>query len=248
MPFNEEIDRRVSSEISAWETIRKKMFGGTCHIILISFAILFIGHCLLPGVHAQDPQVVVKIQPKYKETSYKMIINDRQEISLITYQTEINKGILRLRSDSDLSLNRQIDLLAIILERVFKDVNKDEIHTLFIGRLINAFGTNNTQMSERLALSVYKSHLWDNTQGRPVSDHENVAVKTIANEARIFPELRQVFSRHGLLITVSGVEKVLINQPDLTPIGDALKFHGVTRTAKLPYDCLMWFSVSKTGD
>ena len=32
MPFNEEIDARVSDRLSGWNTVRKKMFGGTCHL------------------------------------------------------------------------------------------------------------------------------------------------------------------------------------------------------------------------
>jgi TfoX/Sxy family transcriptional regulator of competence genes len=33
MPFNEEIDQKVSDVISDWGTVKKKMFGGTCYII-----------------------------------------------------------------------------------------------------------------------------------------------------------------------------------------------------------------------
>jgi TfoX/Sxy family transcriptional regulator of competence genes len=33
MPYNEELDSRITSVISKWSTTRKKMFGGTCHLI-----------------------------------------------------------------------------------------------------------------------------------------------------------------------------------------------------------------------
>mgnify|MGYP001826600689 CR=1 FL=1 len=33
MPYNETIDSRVTGVISGWGTVRKKMFGGTCHIL-----------------------------------------------------------------------------------------------------------------------------------------------------------------------------------------------------------------------
>ena len=33
MPYNEAIDLSVTSIISDWGTTRKKMFGGTCHIL-----------------------------------------------------------------------------------------------------------------------------------------------------------------------------------------------------------------------
>jgi hypothetical protein len=33
MPYNEAIDASVTRAISGWGTVRKKMFGGTCHIL-----------------------------------------------------------------------------------------------------------------------------------------------------------------------------------------------------------------------
>lgn len=33
MPYNEQIDARVSETIAEWKTTRKKMFGGTCHLL-----------------------------------------------------------------------------------------------------------------------------------------------------------------------------------------------------------------------
>jgi hypothetical protein len=33
MPYSETLDSRLSRVVSAWKTTRKKMFGGTCHIL-----------------------------------------------------------------------------------------------------------------------------------------------------------------------------------------------------------------------
>ena len=33
MPYNEELDSRIGQAIAGWKTTRKKMFGGTCHIL-----------------------------------------------------------------------------------------------------------------------------------------------------------------------------------------------------------------------
>lgn len=33
MPYSEEIDSRIVGAIATWGTTRKKMFGGTCHLI-----------------------------------------------------------------------------------------------------------------------------------------------------------------------------------------------------------------------
>ena len=33
MGYNEELDRRISEATAPWKTTRKKMFGGTCHLL-----------------------------------------------------------------------------------------------------------------------------------------------------------------------------------------------------------------------
>jgi hypothetical protein len=135
--------------------------------------------------------------------------------------------------------------LSRILERVFKDNDKSSFSTFFIGRLINAFGENNMEMPERLALAAFKSPLWNKAKGKPVSGHENAFVKEIANKALIYVELKEMFEKFGLAIKVSGVEKVLVGTPDKMPFGNSLKRQGVKNTDKLPYDAMIWFSISK---
>ena len=213
--------------------------------VLIFSVLLIIGHFLSSDAFGQPYPVIIHLNPDYKETSYTIHTNAQQQISLTTYQTKINRGILRLRSNADLSFDQQIEFISKILKTVLEKVDKGAIHTLFIGRLIHAFGKNNPHLSIRLALSASKSPLWDNTQGKAVSVHENTAVKTIANQAHIFAELASVFADHKLTINVSAVEKVLIGRPDETPIEQSLKDAGVEPMARLPFDCLTWFSVSK---
>ena len=33
MPYDQELDDRIVAVIADWETVRKKMFGGTCHLL-----------------------------------------------------------------------------------------------------------------------------------------------------------------------------------------------------------------------
>lgn len=33
MPYSEKLDSKITSAISGWGTTRKRMFGGTCHLI-----------------------------------------------------------------------------------------------------------------------------------------------------------------------------------------------------------------------
>jgi hypothetical protein len=192
------------------------------------------------------PEVRVKPHEEYMETYYIIGEDKIKSISITTFQTELNKGVLRLRSGSDLPLDQQIEQLSKILDRVFKDEKKEEQHTLFVGRLIYAFGENNPQMSERLALAASKSPLWDKTKGKAVSGYDHVSVEKIANDSMIYPELKELFKKHGFDIKVSGFEKILINTPDRLPIGDALLKKGVSPSDRLPFDCLTWFSLKPT--
>jgi hypothetical protein len=214
--------------------------------ILVLGVILIIPYSSMATLKNLTLQVIVEPHPEYKETTYSIIDGDKNKISITTYQTELNKGIVRLRSNSNLPLKKQIDLLSKVLDRVWKDENKTEVHTLFIGRLGNAFGEGNTQMSERLAMAAYRSPGWNKIKGKPVSGHENYFVVKLANQAMIYPELEEIFRKHGLSITFSSAEKVLMGSPTkYIPFGDSLKEQGVEDSATLPFDCLTWFKISK---
>jgi len=197
------------------------------HIVFLLIVILIAGiliHLLL-NLFNPMPRVVIKSKPEYKEKSY-YIVDEHGKISLTTYQAKLNKGILRLRSNSDAQIKDQAKYVSLILDRVLQDENKAELRTLFIGRLINTFGNDRT-MSERLGQAAAKSSLWHNKQGKPVSGHANPAAKKIANGADIYKELRQAFNEHGLDIRVSGMEKVLIDKRSgsMVPIDAMTWFH-----------------------
>jgi hypothetical protein len=186
--------------------------------LLIVVVVLVLGFAvLLP----KGPKIIVLHKDDVKQTVYS---SEDNSLSLTTYDTEINEHILRLRSKSDLPLKVQVKIISKILKEVPKE---RQFRTFFIGRLLNAFGTDKT-MSERLSLAASKSPLWDKEKGRPRSGHENQCVKEIANQVMIYPELKEMFAKHGYEIEVSGVEKVLIDPQ-----------------TKLPYDCQTWFSLSK---
>ena len=184
-------------------------------IVVVVLALVFA--VLLP----KGPKIIVLNKPDVKETVYSLEDNS---ISLTTYETELNEDILRLRSSSELPLKEQVGIISKILKKVSKG---RRFRTFFIGRLINAFGADRT-LSERLSLAASQSPLWDKEKGRPRSGHENKFVKEIANQAMIYPELREMFAKHGYEIQVSCVEKVLIDPQ-----------------TKLPYDCMTWFSLNK---
>lgn len=186
-------------------------------LLIVAVALVLVFVVLLP----KGPKIIVLHKDDFKETVYALEDNS---ISLTTYETELNKDILRLRSSSELPLKEQVGIISKILKKVPRE---RQFRTFFIGRLINAFGADRT-LSERLSLAADESPLWDTVKGCPFTGHENQCVKEIANQTMIYPELREMFARHGYEIEVSGVEKVLIDPQ-----------------TKLPYDCMTWFSLSK---
>ena len=189
-----------------------------------SLLLLFVAACALALVFAillpKGPKIIVQHNEDTKQTVYSP---DNNSLSLTTYDTEINEHVLRLRSSSELPLKEQVGIISKILKKVPKE---RQFRTFFIGRLLNAFGADRT-LSERLSLAASQSPLWDREKGRPRSGHENQCVKEIANQAMIYPELKEMFAKHGYKIQVSSVEKVLIDSQ-----------------TKLPYDCQTWFSLS----
>jgi len=186
-------------------------------LLIVAVALILIVAVLLP----KGPKIIVLHKGDVKETVYSLEDNS---ISLTTYDTEINKDILHLRSSSELPLKEQVGIISRILNKIPKE---RQFSTFFVGRLIDAFGADRT-LSERLSLAASQSPLWDKEKGRPRSGHENTGVKEIANQATIYPELKEMFVQHGYEIQVSSVEKVLIDPQ-----------------TKLPYDCITWFSLSR---
>jgi hypothetical protein len=78
------------------------------------------------------------------------------------------------------------------------------------------------------SLAASKSPLWGQANGDPRIGYENKFVEEITSQAMIYPELKEMFARHGYEIQVSNLEKVLINPQ-----------------TELPYDCITLFSLRK---
>jgi hypothetical protein len=186
-------------------------------VLIVAIALVVVFAIVLP----KGPKIIVRHEDDLKEIIYALEDNS---ISLTTYETELNKDILRLRSKSELSLKEQVGIISRILTKLPKE---RKFSTFFVGRLIYAFGADRT-LSERLSLAASLSPLWDKEKGRPRSGHENKFVKEIANQAMIYPELKEMFAQHGYEVQIVSIEKVLIDPQ-----------------TKLPYDCMTWFSLSQ---
>jgi hypothetical protein len=99
-------------------------------------------------------------------------------------------------------------------------------------------------MPLRLALAAYRSPQWDVRRGRPLSGDLNRFVKDLANREPIYPELRALFVRFHRSISIASVEKVRVLKAENLPFYGELKKQGVQAADKLPFDCMVWFSLS----
>lgn len=191
-------------------------------IIIVLFVIIVLGIYLISS--GASNEVIIKHEDYRTTYSIKAI-----PIELEVMQG-VNEGIWRIRSNSDRSIDWQISVMDKLLSRALSDQKKPP-RTFMTSRLEESFG-NNRELSRRLSLAGKTSPLWAAFVGKMASAHwdattinGNKEVKTILNEKDVFRELVEMFKKHGLMIKVSHVEKVLIDKN------------------KLPFDCQLWFSI-----
>jgi hypothetical protein len=186
-------------------------------LLIVVLALILVWTIFLP----ESPRIIILHNPDAKETVYSL---EDKSLSLTTDDREGSEHYLSLRSKSKLSLQEQVAVLSVMLNRIPKE---RRFRTFSVGRLINAFGDDRS-LSERLTRAAAKSPLWDQSKVAPRTNNENNFVRDIANQAQIYPELKEMFARHGYEIRIAYVEKVLIDPQ-----------------TKLPFDCITWFSLSR---
>ncbi|NJD09334.1 MAG: hypothetical protein FIB01_02445 [Gemmatimonadetes bacterium] len=181
-----------------------------------------------------------------RETTFTLVDGDCR-ISWTVYESELNREVIRHRSDCALSLAGQAPLIGRLLRRVLEPgTGAAGFRTLSWGRLYPDDARDAT-MPVRLALAAMRSPGWDAAVGRPRSGDINGWVRQAANDARIYEELVPVFREVGLELTLAGVEKVLVQKAELLPFFAELQEAGVRPGDRVPFDCQTWFSVTRGG-
>ena len=188
------------------------------------------------------PSVVVEHSSQWNATIYKISSEDCS-IEWIARYSET--GVIKHTAECTAPLVEQMPLLEKICSEFFsKDKNTQAFRTLFWGRLEPDVPNGSREISLRLALAAYKSSGWDAKRGKAKNGDINGFVKDLANKEMIYPELKKMFERFNRNIKFSCAEKVLVQRADKLPFYEQLKQHGVKAAAKLPFDCMTWFSVS----
>jgi hypothetical protein len=167
------------------------------------------------------------------------------KIEWIARNSEI--GVVKHLSRCNATLARQLPLIMqICTEFLARDKNAGAFRTLFWGRLTpDGSKPDAHELSFRIALAAFKSPGWDVKRGRPKNGDINGFVRDIANREMIYPELKEVFRSFNKSVRFSSAEKVLVSNAGKFPFFDQLKQHGVKASDKLPFDCMIWFSVTE---
>jgi|GEM_PF-5720493 hypothetical protein len=189
----------------------KKLFW----VILVCILLLLIIWFFRP----QDSyQVKVKDEPKYQETTYTVIVKDKDWYQLITAQTELNKEIMAYGSNTVYIKPQLAPLRALLLKLIERE---GKLRPVLLWRTTKGYPEFFVRVGA--AVQKYPREL----RSRQANE---LAVK-IANELPAYPELKDFFNSLGYSIKVSSVEKVQING-----------------TKEMPIDFMLWFRVEKNRE
>ena len=195
----------------------------------------------LSAALCQD-DVVIRRDAELRETNYTISAGDCR-ISWTAYESELNRDVIRHRSDCSLSLREQALLIGKLLRKVM-DSRSDAARfpTLSWGRLYPD-GARDATLSVRLALAAKRSAEWDPVRGSPRGNDLNGWVRKVANDALIYEELRSTLLECGIDIRLAAVEKVLVLKARSLPFYERLRAAGIKPGDKVPFDCQAWFSM-----
>lgn len=194
---------------------------------------------------AQDhPAVSIEHSPYNDATIYR-IATDECAITWTVYTTELNRGVIKHSSRCTLPLEQQLPLLTSIYKTVMRqDANAAAFHTLFWGGLLPEQRPSSLEMSFRLAIAAHRSKEWDGTLGKPKHGDMNRFVKDLANSEPIYPELKTVFADVHRTVSIASMEKVRVLEAGRLPFSTELREQGVLDGERLPFDAMVWFTVT----
>ena len=141
----------------------------------------------------------------------------------------------------------QLPLHRKIFDEIFRDWEKNQFHTLFVGPLyrIEPAGTWNI----RIALASADSSDWmdwckhypNHSSGKSI----NQIFVELANQADVYRELKSLFKEFVLKIELNSVEKVFNGKVKDLPFSQELKSKGLKGNHRLIYDAgMIYFSIS----
>jgi hypothetical protein len=208
----------------------------------LSAAGLLLFHCAIGTAQvAGDDVRVTDLLLARGDVEYEIRSGADCRIRWVVSRTGVNAGIAQLRSDCRLTMSEQLSLQSKVLARVAAD--EPGLRTLFWGRLGKWH-----EWSGRLALAAARSAAWNAKAGKPKAGQSADAfVLSLMSQTDLFSELQQLLAALHLQVKVSGIEKVSVTAAGSLPsFAEHLAPAGVSASDKVPFDCLIWFSVERT--
>jgi len=213
-------------------------------------AVLTVCGAMLACAGGKAPEPVVKPEDEVsveRDTALGEIrygtVQGNCRITWTVHTTELNRAVIRHRSECDWPPAEQVRLLARLLGKVMQSgADRSQFRTLSWGRLYPD-GPQDSTMAARLALAAKDSADWDAARGSPRSGDVNGFVRQLANDRLIYPELRALFREFGRDIEIAAVEKVLVLPAGQLPFFEKLQKGGALPGDKVPFDCQVWFAI-----
>jgi hypothetical protein len=191
----------------------------------------------LTGAPAEGDEVQVRDYTRERgEVEYAVAVTQAGcELRWVASRTGVNAGIAQLRSDCKAPQGTQIHapLLASLL------AGEPSIKTLFWGGLSKL-----DMWPAKLAAAAAKSPQWDTRAGKPKSRGERTSVLVQSLLAGALASDLKNIAPADILLELASVEKVQVGTVAVLPKYAAeLALQGVGKSARVPYDCLVWFSI-----
>jgi hypothetical protein len=215
-------------------------------VLAAMLALSHLASCQAPSGDTGTAAVVIEHQTSDGVTLYSTTYraaHDNCTITWIAYNYE--PGVVKYKRDCPAPLAQQLPLLhSICATFLSQDRHAAAFHTLFWGRLAPDSTASSREMSFRVAAAAFRSEEWDKRRGQPKHGDINRFTRDLANQARIYPELQELFTDFHLTVTLSHVEKVLVERADQLSCYPQLVLLGAKAADLLPFDCMAWFAVA----
>jgi hypothetical protein len=198
-----------------------------------------------PAEAVAAPQVVIEQKTLADQTPYAVAYRATHgdcTVSWVAYDNE--PGVIKYEADCPAPLGEQLPLLnAIGSTYLSHNRNPPAFHVLSWGRLAPDDARASREMSFRLAVAAFHSPDWDKVRGKPNSGDIDLFARDLATQARIYPELTELFTGLNRSVALTHVEKVLVLKAKKLPFFAELKKLGVKGSDRLPFDFMAWFSI-----
>lgn len=205
----------------------------------IAGALVWAGLCA-----AFAGEVEVTRDARLRETQLTLTEGDCR-ITWTIYESELNAGGIRHRSNCARDLAGQAPMLRALLRRAMQEqVVQEKFRTLSWGRLVPD-GARDYTLGIRVALAAKRAEDWNLRTGRPLIGVREVWVARALEQGDLHAEVRTAFAEEGWHLRVTSVEKALVAPAGKLPFFARLRAAGVKETDRVPFDVQLWFHAQR---